>query len=718
MPAMDSREKLSDDAREEWFLDHLSASADCFGEMLAAIEELHSRQQSQKAEACAELLQEELRKTGAEDQLLILLEARAARQSDPGCFASGCMEILSALFQQKSLMQLYLAACGLRDDGVHPREAVRRLRVLRALHPGRCCYEKTWGLGRVISIDEFDRKLMFDFEKKRSHSLAFHYAAEAVQPLDDDSLLALKLRDPDAFRRRVKSNPAETVKEMLGQFGEMSLARLRSLMTALVFADNEWNPFWAEARPKLSSDPLVQMPAGRTGPIRLLAEKKAFDDQWRKSFLAERDIVRILAEVEELFRHSSPQNLAGEMRLAVEDRLAFAVKGAGDDQHGERIQALLLADEAALGPEKMFELSCYGRPEFLQTALNSIPARMIRPFLAYLDRKNPAPVIETIVTMLDSLLAPVLNEVVLHCRQSGAEARLFAAMRSLAEARAAGLEMISWMGRNLDLVCEKKICQPADLARMAFDLLGGALAGGKRKEVSQARSLFTNENLLREMLVSMDEEERADFCRRLSGLPGLAAPDRNEIIARVVLLFPDLSGIFSAAPVSMPQPKVTSLRMYREKQAQLAKIVSEDIPHNSREIGVARSYGDLRENYEYKAAKEAQSILMRRQAELQKILSEVKSTDFAGSGHEAAGMGASVELKLPDGKRKIYHILGEWDSDEQLGIISCRSKMASVLNGRRAGDSVELPGEQSGPLCVIERILELPPEIKAWISGA
>ena len=182
-------------------------------------------------------------------------------------------------------------------------------------------------------------------------------------------------------------------------------------------------------------------------------------------------------------------------------------------------------------------------------------------------------------------------------------------------------------------------------------------------------------------------------------------------------LFPDLAGAFSAPPVAIARPKLTSFRSYREKQVKLEKIINEEIPRNSKEIGVARSYGDLRENYEYKAAREMQGLLMHRKAELEQMLSEVRGSDFSGLPHEVAGQGTSVELKMPDGKKEIYHILGELDSDEKLGIISCRSRLAVALSGHRAGERIEIPGENSPKNCAIEAIRELPPEIKAWING-
>ncbi|MBI2441096.1 MAG: GreA/GreB family elongation factor [Lentisphaerae bacterium] len=708
--------ELADDKVEELFLGRLSDSKRCFPELMEIIVWFAGKQLLDLAEACAELLQDALKKEAAETELLLLLERRALWQFDPRVYASVCVKILADFFPERSLKQMYLAACGLQDD-VLPREALRRLKVLCDLTAGKCCYEKTWGLGAVAEIDQFDRKFVINFEGKPAHRLAFGYAGEAVQPLADDNFLALKLREPEKFKAWIKANPAEAVKETIRQFGEMNLTRLRALMTGLMFAEKDWSEFWSSARAKLSADPLVAAPGNRNDPIRLLAVKKTFDEHWRGEFAALNDAEKILSEIEQLLQHYSPQKLPEDFKKAVEDRLKFVLYGLGAPRHAIIVPALLLADEAQLAAEGLFAVSAYGQPDLLASALNALPARLVGPFLAYLEKKSALGA-ETIPQMMAQLSAVALNEAVAYCRRNGGEEKLFNLMRTLLRERAVGIEMFAWMARNLQLVCERQVCRPDILAETALDLLKTALAVGKRKHVGQLlRLCFTNKVLLKEMLPAMSAEQRLDFSRRLALLSGLTAADKQSIAAKIILLFPDLAGAFSDPAVAVAAPKLTSWRSYRERQERFDKLIKEDIPRNSKEIGVARSYGDLRENYEYKAAREMQAVLMRRKAEYEKMLSEVKGTDFAGIKPEVAGPGASVELKLADGSGKTYHILGEWDSDEKLGIISYRSKLAEVLNGRRRGDAVELPSETSPVSCVVESVSELPPEIKAWINA-
>jgi len=149
-----------------------------------------------------------------------------------------------------------------------------------------------------------------------------------------------------------------------------------------------------------------------------------------------------------------------------------------------------------------------------------------------------------------------------------------------------------------------------------------------------------------------------------------------------------------------------------------------DIPENSKEIGVARSYGDLRENFEYQSAKDRQALLMQRKGELEADLSTVKATDFKNAPADVAGMATCIWIAGGDGEEQRLCILGEWDRDEALGIVGSGSGVAELLHGKRVGDTITLPetvevGSRRIPAgeCRIVRITPLDDDIREWMGG-
>ena len=107
---------------------------------------------------------------------------------------------------------------------------------------------------------------------------------------------------------------------------------------------------------------------------------------------------------------------------------------------------------------------------------------------------------------------------------------------------------------------------------------------------------------------------------------------------------------------------------------------------------------------------------MGRQDEMDRTLKLLKPTDFAGVSCETAEPGTRVTIETAKG-RATYTILGELDRDEQLNIISSRSRLAAALLGHKPGDKVELPAErgtESGTLVAVE---PLDDAVKAWLAA-
>ena len=118
--------------------------------------------------------------------------------------------------------------------------------------------------------------------------------------------------------------------------------------------------------------------------------------------------------------------------------------------------------------------------------------------------------------------------------------------------------------------------------------------------------------------------------------------------------------------------------------------MKEEIPQNREDIKIARSYGDLRENFEYKSAKEYQRVLMKRQGDWERDLKLAQPTDFSNSDTSKVSIGTVVQLNPVEGGESLcYTILGAWDSDPDKGIIAYLSERGAEILDKAVGDSVE-----------------------------
>ena len=110
-----------------------------------------------------------------------------------------------------------------------------------------------------------------------------------------------------------------------------------------------------------------------------------------------------------------------------------------------------------------------------------------------------------------------------------------------------------------------------------------------------------------------------------------------------------------------------------------------------KEIQKAREFGDLRENAEYKAAMERQSIVQARIRQIHERLSEVQSLDLSKIPTDTAAYGSSVVLFDLDREEEItYRLVSSEESDPEKGLISTVSPIGQALMGKQEGDEVRV----------------------------
>lgn len=125
----------------------------------------------------------------------------------------------------------------------------------------------------------------------------------------------------------------------------------------------------------------------------------------------------------------------------------------------------------------------------------------------------------------------------------------------------------------------------------------------------------------------------------------------------------------------------------------------EERPRIIEAISEARGHGDLSENAEYHAAKEAQALNEGRVAELEDFVARAEVIDVSKLSGDRIKFGATVELVDEDTEEtKTYQIVGDQEADVKSGRISISSPIARALIGKAVGDTVEVnaPGGARG----------------------
>ncbi|HWG06122.1 MAG TPA: transcription elongation factor GreA [Beijerinckiaceae bacterium] len=130
---------------------------------------------------------------------------------------------------------------------------------------------------------------------------------------------------------------------------------------------------------------------------------------------------------------------------------------------------------------------------------------------------------------------------------------------------------------------------------------------------------------------------------------------------------------------------------YSALEEELKRRQQGERPRIIQAIAEARSHGDLSENAEYHAAKEAQSHNEGRIAELEDKLSRAEVIDVSKLSGDTVKFGATVTLVDEDtDEKKSYQIVGESEADVKSGKVSITSPIARALISKKVGDTVEV----------------------------
>jgi len=129
------------------------------------------------------------------------------------------------------------------------------------------------------------------------------------------------------------------------------------------------------------------------------------------------------------------------------------------------------------------------------------------------------------------------------------------------------------------------------------------------------------------------------------------------------------------------------LKRFNDEIAALERELRFELP---KEIQRAREYGDLRENAEYKAAKERQEMVNARIAMLKKRVGEISMINLDRIPRDRAGFGSTVHLIDEKGEPVVYQLVMPEDANAEKGMISTSSPIGRAILNREEGDEIKV----------------------------
>jgi transcription elongation factor GreA len=226
-----------------------------------------------------------------------------------------------------------------------------------------------------------------------------------------------------------------------------------------------------------------------------------------------------------------------------------------------------------------------------------------------------------------------------------------------------------------------------------------------RKTNRQILEILIDEGKLLEYLMGVDEDSITRLFTLVDDVKELDPSIKIHLKHRIKEKYPDFRFLGEQEAEKVSLGLLVTRTSYEKKQQDLKRMLDVDIPENSKEIGVAMSKGDLRENAEYKAALEKQEMLKVAASRLQEELQAAQIFNENEIATDRISFGTKARLFNQGTKQsEEYVILGPWESNPTRNIISYLSPLGAALWDHAKGEEFSFTINQNEFHYVVEEI--------------
>jgi transcription elongation factor GreA len=600
-----------------------------------------------------------------------------------------------------SQLEDYIRVSSLAQGPRNVREAIIDFEKHIAFDKGNFVYHRTWGVGRIASVQGDD--IVIDFAKKRGHSMSLKMAVNALQTLSKNHIWVLKaIWSKEKLHEKVKTDYQWALKTVIRSFdNSCDIKRIKAELVPQVLSAGEWTTWSSKAREILKSDPSfgvspddIDLFTVRDRPISL--EEKLYNE-----FKAERIFFDRATTIREFVTRTEAEldsEYFGEMFAYFTGYLKSY------SQVTEQVMAsfLLVKDLVGKYPHlgsgltlnftELFE----GIEEVPILFLNLKDAKLKEEFLHQLKLFIP----DWADIYVDLFPYALSNSIIQHLEADGYDDKLTAMTMHCFDDIRDYREAVVWLFKNCsekewfkkaNIGYEKQLITLVDILDITYrEIENHRETTENRKVNKQVYNLLFTDGAMDRFIDAADTYTILRIYTFINDVKDLDPADKIRLRNRILERIPDFKFLGGDEKKATVLGLIVTMAKYQEKQRQLAKLIEEDVPANSKEIEFAKSLGDLRENAEYKAALEKQAILNATLGKLNDEIERAQLFDPATVSTSKAGFGTRITLKNnATRKTEEYTLLGPWESDPDHNVISYLSPFGGTLLNKTVGEEFD-----------------------------
>ena len=608
------------------------------------------------------------------------------------------VECFKAKYAKHSQLDEYIKVSNLAQSWRNVFEAIDDFEKHIAFDEGCFVFHRTWGVGRIAKVN--NDELTIDFAKKRGHTMSLKMGITALQTLDKDHIWVLKsIMKREELAAKVKANPEWALKTIIRSFdNNCDFKRIKHELIPSLMSDKEWTNWSTKARkivkenPEFGINPTnIDFYTVHTRPISL-DEKLSNEFKAQKNFFERIEIIFNIMEngdtdsdgfqdmfnyFESFLKAFSQVNEQVIAAYLVVAKLTTVLPHLSTAKHHNFAELFAQIENPAavyLGIDNK-EL----RSAYLRNIKNLIPDwsdHYVRLFPVVLSIEVLNPLLEEYPEKVKELASTCFKDY-----KKYREAVIWFFKNTQEE---------PWF-KELNIDYEHQIIVLIHILDITYREIASRRNTTENRKINKQihTILFGKDALLENFILAHDEDAVTRLYTLVSDIKDLDPPIKMQLRNRILEKYKNFKFFDEVEKTVTGRGLIVTAKMMDEKKKELKRLIEIEIPRNSKEVGFALSLGDLRENSEYKAAKEEQNRLNNTVSRLQEELERAQVFDPTTITTTRVGFGTIVVLEKPDTQTKeTYTILGPWESDPENGVISYMSPLGTNLLNHKAGETL------------------------------
>lgn len=629
----------------------------------------------ERARVLLQMLDEQLVDQEAWEKRLELLQRAGDLLIQPGKLHPTIIETLEKRWAHKPSYEGMAEKLGLHrapNDIPKTWEKVNRLRILLAFDIGTIVRMEGKGAGRILEANLALESFKVALEAHGELRVGFRAANKVLTPLPEDHFLRRKYEEPEALAELGKEEPSKLLGALLSSFDTpRSAAEIKRDLVGLV-PEQRWTSWWSAAR---KHPQVIASTKGRRSYRWAASSEDAHAAVWR-AFEAATPRKKI-----DLLRRDGARD--ADLRRRMSKALATTASEVAENEPG-------LAVEIWLGLEKSGDLPT-NVPWTPDAMLDAHPADQILAGIG--DRVAREQIYQLIIDRHDDWQGVFARQLWRETEARGLDtlnAKLQAEApqeletffdQIVSQPRKAPPSFV-WLAERAADDDTWRRRNPLRLLKQILWALGDNGFANLRQRLT---ALVDSGGTIPRLLGELNEEQAGQAEEAIQRSSVLADYQIDSLTTSLQLKYPSLRR-------DEEQPLYALADSIDRKREELRVLLEEEIPTNRTAIEEARALGDLRENFEYKSARQRHEYLTARATEMDAELRRSRPIDLSTVTGAEAVIGSRVHLEGESGERTVT-ILGPWESDPESGILSNESRMAKNLLGHKLDTEVQLGDE-------------------------